>query len=169
MRNVRKSPMVQNRMNTTFRLIQQDPQVTSFGLAPHIDSAQPVVSIPREKFPHMIEQTAVPVEMYEKLRLMEVEARLVILKAWLNHAHRKWSFEWNGVPLSAPVQDDAFLDRLANRDYLIGAGDALDVVLAFKQNFVESLGVYENDQSSFVVKKVTKTRSTRRADKPLMS
>jgi hypothetical protein len=60
------------------------------------------------------------------------------------------------VPLSAPVKDDTFLDRLANRDYLIGAGDALDVILTFKQNFVESLGVYENDPNSFVVKKVIK-------------
>ena len=79
---------------------------------------------------------------------------MVILKAWLNHAKRKWLFEWNGVPISAPIADRDFLDRLDRREHLFGAGDALDVEITFKQNYDKNLGVYVNDTNSFVVTKV---------------
>ena len=37
---------------------------------------------------------------------------------------------------------------------LLGAGDALDVEIRFKQVYDHSLGVYVNDQNSFVVSRV---------------
>jgi hypothetical protein len=49
------------------------------------------------------------------------------------------------VPLSAPLSDEDFLAKLDRREYLIGAGDALDVIIGFQQKFDEELGVYVND------------------------
>ena len=39
---------------------------------------------------------------------------------------------------------------------LLGAGDALDAELTFKQNYDATLGVWINDPASFVVTKVLK-------------
>jgi hypothetical protein len=82
------------------------------------------------------------------------KARLVILKAWLVPGNRKWSFEWNGVPISAPIRDEVFYERLASREILIGHGDALDVDLKYLQEYDEALGVYVNDPHTFEVIKV---------------
>ncbi|MFG3596489.1 hypothetical protein ACFXS9_32135 [Bradyrhizobium sp. RDI18] len=56
--------------------------------------------------------------------------------------------------MSAPIRDTAFLDKLDRREILFGSGDALDVELTFKQQFDSVLGVYVNDQNSFVVTRV---------------
>ena len=156
MPNVQRSPEVRSSVNQTFRIVQRDQGVTSIGITATLHDRSPALVIPRVEFDNIIKQTAVPPALIEKVRLREVQARLIILKAWLNHTNRKWSFEWNGVPVSAPIKDGQFLDQLGNREYLIGAGDALDVILMFKQNYIESLGVYENDPNSFVVKQVIK-------------
>jgi hypothetical protein len=77
------------------------------------------------------------------------------LKAWFTPGNRKWSFEWNGVPISAPIRDEAFWQKLASREYLIGQGDALDVELRFQQNYDEGLGMFVNDVHTFEVIKVS--------------
>ena len=41
------------------------------------------------------------------------------MKAWLNHAKRKRSFEWNGEPVSAPIGDAKFLDQVAGGTYCL--------------------------------------------------
>jgi len=87
-------------------------------------------------------------------RTRKERARILILKAWLNHARRKWSFEWNGVPISAPIADRSFLDQLERREHLLGAGDALDAEITYRQFFDSDLGVYVNDPNSFVISRV---------------
>ena len=82
---------------------------------------------------------------------------MIVLKPWLNHSRRKWSFEWNGIPISAPIRDPSFLDRLDRREILFGSGDALDVEIVYKQSFDPSLGVYVNDPGSFVISRVIRT------------
>ena len=96
------------------------------------------------------------IEVQPNVREVKQRARLLILKAWLNHAKRKWSFEWNGVPISAPIADTAFLDQLDRREHLLGAGDALDVEVAYRQTLDAELGVYVNDPNSFVVTRVVR-------------
>lgn len=52
------------------------------------------------------------------------------------------------------LADTNFLDLLDRRELLLGAGDALDVELTFKQNYDKTLGVWINNPQSFVVTKV---------------
>jgi len=158
MANLRKSPDVQANVASAFKAMEGDSSLRDFGLAPDTTpkAAPPVFTIPQEDFSGAVTRLAIPPEIIEKTRPREEKARVLILKAWLNHSSKKWSFEWNGVPISAPVKDDAFLNTLDSGENRLGAGDALDVVLTFKQNFVESLGVYETDPTSFVVKEVVK-------------
>lgn len=151
--NAKKNPDVQEGLKRTFQPLVNDSKVTEFGLTTHIDDPEPIVTVPREMFDKFIQPGGLSDEISGQ-RLKNEKARVVILKAWLNHANRKWSFEWNGVPLSAPIIDKAFLDRLAKRQHLIGAGDALDVEITFRQVFDENLRVYVNDPHSYVISRV---------------
>jgi hypothetical protein len=151
--NSKKNPAVQDGLERTFRPLEQDKNVTNFGLTSKIDDTEPIVRIPRSEFP-LYTSPSVISEVSSTERVRKENARLYILKAWLNHAKRKWSFEWNGVPISAPITDTDFLDRLDRREHLLGAGDALDVEITFKQAYDAGLGVYVNEPDSFFVTKV---------------
>jgi hypothetical protein len=152
MPNVRKNPEVQHNLSRTFKAIERDEAVANFGLTARIDDPHPILVVPRTEFERLSEPVALLPED-ERTRTRTLEARLVILKVWFR-GKRKWSFEWNGVPISAPIKDDEFLDKLDQREYLIGAGDALDVLISFAQIRDPDLGTYVNDPNSFVITKV---------------
>ena len=151
--NAKQSPDVKRGVRNTFEPLRKDPRVTEFGLTNRIDDPVPVLMVPRSEFPRIIESITV-VEESPTDRIRSETARLIISKAWLNKPKRKWSFEWNGVPVSAPIADEEFLQRLERREHLIGAGDALDVEIAFMQIFDPALEVYVNDPYSFIITKV---------------
>ena len=153
MPNVRSNPEVMKNLNRTFQVIEQDAAIENFGLTPRLHDTEPLVQIPRSDFPQLSTSPAV-VDGDARRRQRTETARLVILKAWLMPGNRKWSFEWNGVPISAPIKDEAFFEKLETREYLIGQGDALDVRLSYQQDFDESLGVYVNDPQTFEVSEV---------------
>jgi hypothetical protein len=155
--NAKKNPAVRKGIKKTFEAIERDHNVTEFGLTSSIHDPRPLLTIPRADFSVVTQQVVIEPEELPLERTNTERARLVILKAWLNHAKRKWSFEWNGVPISAPIFDREFLDQLDRREILLGAGDALDVEITFKQAFDPSLGVYVNDQNSFVIAKVIRS------------
>jgi hypothetical protein len=151
--NAKKNPAVQRGLERTFRPLNENKNVTEFGLTTRIDDPKPIVRIPRSQFELFTAPDAVT-QVSPTERVRKETARLYILKAWLKHAKRKWSFEWNGVPISAPITDTDFLDRLQRREHLLGAGDALDVEITFKQFFDDELGVHVNEPDSYVVTKV---------------
>ena len=154
-KDAKKSPEVQKGLRKTFEPLQANPNISDFGLTNRLTDPTPLIRWPRETFPSIVSSVAV-VEETTKERKHTETARLIILKAWLNHAKRKWSFEWNGVPISAPISDKEFLDQLDRREHLLGSGDALDVEITYRQTFDPSLRVYVNDPNSFVVTKVIK-------------
>ncbi|MCW5696642.1 MAG: hypothetical protein KIS96_07885 [Bauldia sp.] len=149
----RADPEVQRNIRRTIEVLEPDPAIENFGLTPEIDDPEPLVQVPRSRFAMLTRPPELSPDNPTKREHRE-RARLVILKAWLKKGRHKWQFEWNGVPLSAPIEDQEFLDRLARREYLLGAGDALDVLLRVNQDLDEALGVYVNDQSTFIVEKV---------------
>jgi hypothetical protein len=155
MPNVRNNADVQHNLSRTFRALEIDEAITDFGLTAKIDDPSPILTVPRTEFETLAAPAAI-VDEGAKTRTREEPARLIILKAWLTPGKRKWSFEWNGVPISAPIVDADFWVKLNRREYLIGAGDALDVVISFKQNRDDQLGVYVNDPNSYVVARVVK-------------
>jgi hypothetical protein len=151
--NAKKNPAVQKGLRKTFESLEADPHVTEFGITGSISDPRPLITIPRADFP-LVVAPIVDIEDQPVERARKERARLVILKAWLNHAKRKWSFEWNGVPISAPIADRDFLDRLDRREHLLGAGDALDAEITYRQTLDSQLGVYVNDPNSFVISRV---------------
>ncbi|MDG4894810.1 hypothetical protein P9272_14650 [Mesorhizobium sp. WSM4976] len=152
--NVRHNPEVQKHLQRAFEVIEHDEAIENFGVTPKIDDPQPLVQIPRDEFARLASGPDLIEGDGSKRRSRKENARLVILKAWLKGGKRKWSFEWNGVPLSAPIADLGFQGRLDRHEQLIGNGDAMDVVLEYYQDFDESIGTWVNDQHSFVVSTV---------------
>jgi hypothetical protein len=153
--NVKNNLDVQEGLRHTFEPLQNDTYVTELAFTNRMDDLEPQVVIPRSDFFRVLEAVSIFQED-TKERTVKETARLIILKAWLNHAKRKWSFEWNGVPVSAPIADQDFLDRLERRELLLGAGDALDVEIAFKQRYDGEMGVFRNEPNSFVVTKIVR-------------
>jgi hypothetical protein len=151
--HAKRNPAVQSGLARTFAALEADENVKDFGITGSLSDPQPLFSIPRAEFPK-IAQRPVPSEEEPVHRSTKKRARLFVQKAWLNHAKRKWSFEWNGEPVNAPIGDAKFLDQLDRREVLLGAGDALDAELKFKQNYDKTLGVWINDPNSYVVSKV---------------
>jgi hypothetical protein len=153
--NVKNNPDVQEGLRRTFEPLLRDTNITEFALTSRMDDPDPPVRVPRSEFPRVLAAVSI-FQKDTKERTIRETARVVILKAWLNHAKRKWAFEWNGVPVSAPIADQDFLDKLERRELLLGAGDALDVEIAFKQRYDDELGVFVNEPNSFIIAKVVR-------------
>lgn len=151
--HAKQNPAVQTNLAKTFAALEADENVKDFGITGSINDPEPKFTIPRAEFPKIAHRPTL-LDEEPKSRSTRRKARLFVMKAWLNHAKRKWSFEWNGEPVSAPISDTSFLDQLDRREVLLGAGDALDVELSFKQNYDKTLGVWINDPASYVVTKV---------------
>ena len=98
----------------------------------------------------MAERTAISVDD-EKRRTIRNDARLLVKKLWLDSSSKKWSFEWNGIPISAPIKDEIFLAKLESREILIGSGDALETVIEYEQDYDDSVEMWVNDPHSYRV------------------
>jgi hypothetical protein len=149
----KRNPKVASSLTRTFAALEADDKVTDFGITGSLSDREPVIKIPRKDFPAVVHFPQVVTEPPEP-RTRKERARLVVLKAWLNASKRKWSFEWNGVPVSAPIRDQSFLDSLDRREVLFGHGDVLDVEIEYSQTYDVSGGVFINDPHSFVVTRV---------------
>ncbi|MEM8971742.1 MAG: hypothetical protein AAGD43_06765 [Pseudomonadota bacterium] len=159
MREIRDEPVIQKSIRRTFEAIANDEAIENFGITRSLEDQDPIVQIDRDDFPRFTARRPFVAKLTEepslvKRRVREENARLLVLKLWLVAGNRKWQFEWNGVPVSAPILDDDFARKLINREVTILAGDALDVVLRYDQEWNEALSLYENDTSSFEIVKV---------------
>jgi len=151
--NVKDSPKVQRNIRRTFETIEKDEAIENFGLTPSLSDENPLVQIPRDDFARLSRFPEVVTEG-SKRRKQQEKSKVIVLKPWVDASKHKWSFEWNGVPITAYLEDQEFLTRVRNHDIKFGNGDALDVLIEFYQDFDENLDVWINDNSSFVVVEV---------------
>lgn len=85
----------------------------------------------------------IPVVVPEK-RTKKIRANLVIIKAVFLRSKRKWQFNWNGIKVSAPINDADFFDQLEAGDIALHQGDALDADLVVHQEYIEGARVWQN-------------------------
>lgn len=136
-------------------MVEEDLAIDNFGITARLSDDRPLVQLPRQDF-EKLASTPILLEAppTERRRQRRERVRLVIIKAWLLRGNRKWAFEWNGVPVSAPIKDDSFFDRMESHEVLIGQGDAIDVELVYEQEYDDAIRLYVNDSSSFVIARV---------------
>lgn len=152
-RNVAADEPVQKGIKKTFQVIEGDDAIENFGLTPKIDDKEPLVQVPRKQFAILSSLPEI-VRDDERRRERTERVRLLVIKSWLRRGARKWQFEWNGVPISAPIYDDLFWEKVERREYLIGHGDVLEVMLTYKQDWDPAHGIYINDPTTFAVAEV---------------
>lgn len=93
----KQNPAVHKGLAKTFAALEADENVKDFGITDSLEDAEPKLIIPRADFPKVAQQPA-STDEEPAYRMVESRCRLFVLKAWLNHAKRKWTFEWNGEP-----------------------------------------------------------------------
>ncbi len=153
-------PSVRNHIAKAIGIVDKDENVESFGLYKDFSpDVPPLITIPREDFGRV---RAIELEGDPNRRTKPENATLHVLKAVFQASNRKWDFVWNGVKISAPITDAAFLADLLQRVYLIGNGDALEVTLNISQKWDEQSSVWLND--SYSVEKVSKHIPAKRSE-----
>lgn len=162
---VGEAPKVAHGVMRALQAMKKDNAVTGLGVSTK-PAAKPAVFIERAKFDSAIERvtakvgfslmTVVAREPYEAIvhetRTRSTRTSLVVLKAWLVRSQRKWSFNWQGLKISAAIKDPDFFDQLEARSIALRQGDALDADLAIVQRFLPAANVWEN--VSYTVTKV---------------
>lgn len=148
---VKNDENFQKGIRRTFEIIEEDDAISNFGITAKIEDTAPLIQIDRVDFARLSAPLTVTSQNTASRRERKDQARLTIIKPWLKAGNRKWTFEWNGVPLSAPILDSDFLSKIENRTYLIGYGDAIDVTLKFEQDYEQATDLWVNDPQSFRV------------------
>jgi hypothetical protein len=134
---------VRSHIAKAMAVVSADENVESFGIYRDFDpKAPPLISIPRSDFDRVKEIEEVD---DHTRRHRDESATLHVLKAVFQASSRKWEFVWNGVKISAPIDDPVFLTDLLQRRYLIGNGDALEVTLKISQRWDSTSSVWLND------------------------
>ncbi len=151
--NVRNVTAVREGIRKTFEVLENDSAIDNFGFTKSLTDKEPLIQIPKSDFPTSATQA------YEILdpanqRVKADRVRLIVNRLWLRDVDKKWSFEWNGTPISASIKDLAFKARMKERRVNLQSGDALDVELHFLQNLDEKLGVFVNDHLTYSVERV---------------
>lgn len=153
--NVRNNPRIRRGIQKTFEAVERDDAIENFGLTPSVTDEVPLVQIPRDKFAILANPPEVTQDGSRR-RPQDVDAVVIVLKPWVDASRHKWSFEWNGVPISAYVSDSEFLARIKRHEISFGNGDAIKAKIHYFQDFDENLGVWVNDVNSFEVTEVQK-------------
>lgn len=139
-------PAVRSHIAKALAIVSADNGVESFGILKDFDKkTPPLIIIPRSEFDRVREIESVD---DPSRRDRDERATVYVLKAVFQASNRKWEFVWNGIKISAPIHDAAFLAALLQRQYLIGNGDALEVDLRVSQRWDATSGVWLNDAYS---------------------
>lgn len=134
-------------------MLEKDEAIENFGITPDLTDDEPLVQIPRDDFDRL---TRLPDTVFpeEKRRPASNLAQLVVLKPWINASNKKWAFEWNGVPISAYVRDDKFLERVKNHDIRFGNGDVIEATIENYENFDDDRKIWIADTATYTVTEV---------------
>jgi hypothetical protein len=148
---IERDPEIAGHISRLFDTLENDESIADFGIVKTLTDPRPIVRIPRADFPVL----AIPSEIVTKedtnSRTEITEAKLQLVRVIFERSRRKWQFVWNGVKISAPIEDDEFLERVMRHELKLGSGDVLSVTLQIHQ-VRDVSGVFVN--ASYVVTKV---------------
>ena len=128
---------LRQKIGKTVEAVEDDDNVQSIGVVRAPDDASPMIDIPRSSFSRIRELSEVR-EPSPTTRVTSKHATLSIIKAVFSDQKRKWDFVWNGIKISAYINDPIFISDLMGRKYTIGNGDAIDCTLDINQEWDEA-------------------------------
>jgi hypothetical protein len=162
---IRGDEKVQESLSRAFEIMEEDEAVENFGITGSLADKEPLVQVPRQDFPKFAYSeflATLPQEAEAERRVRTDIAVLVVLKLWLKANKNKWSFEWNGVPISASVLDFDFLRKVESGEEIIAGGDAVEAELKYWQYLDPEMGIFVNDNSTFEITKVLRVINRKR-------
>ena len=141
-KDVERSDKFKNAVSKVFKVVEQDENVSDFGITKQMSDTRVDIKVERECFDQLIE----PAISEENTRTITETTEVKIVKAILDRSKRKWEFVWRGINISAPVIHDAFYDDFFAHRVRIAPGDALKVRLEILQVKQPDTGIFTNDR-----------------------
>jgi hypothetical protein len=158
--DVNASPKVAAGVKKAIDAAAKDPSVEAVGVTER-SGYSPGIAIPRDQFEEVkkridrrrrvalqreVANVAVDSIISEvpTKRTRPRRAHLTVIKAVLKRGTRKWQFNWQGIPVSAPIKDASFFDALESRAIALRQGDALDAEMLITQEFIAEANVWQN-------------------------
>lgn len=133
-KKIGKNQKFKRHVSNAFKKLESDSEIYSFGISIDTEDSDPLIEIERNKFYSQMIR-------HRRNRTERVEAELLILKAIFENSRKNWQFVWkDGKRISAPILDDLFLNRIVNREHIIGSGDTLQAIMRIN-HYEEENGV----------------------------
>lgn len=145
-KQVERSEKFKQSVGRAFRAVEQDPTITSLGIARELADRRPLIEVPRIRFG----QVSTDVELEHDARELLEVADLQIRRAILERSKRRWEFVWRGVKISAPVLDDRFYDDFFAHRITIAPGDVLQVKMKIFQSKDADTGIFLNTRYEII-------------------
>ena len=142
-RSLPRPERLRQKFGKAVEAVEDDDNVQSIGVVRAPDDDTPIIDIPREEFSRIRELSEVQ-QLTSTERVKLEGATLSIIKAVFSDQRRKWDFVWNGVKISAFIDDETFVADLMRRKYTVGNGDAIDCILEIDQKWDEMARVWLN-------------------------
>ena len=143
--SISKNPEIEGHIRNAFRILKADREITDFGIGTNLKEEGLLVEIPHKEFDHLSGIRDSIVSEGGRHRVTEERTKLLIIRAIFERSSKKWQFVWgDGSKISAAVLDKSFYDKIVTREYVIGAGDTLGVVLRTRQHRDEVSGTWVN-------------------------
>ncbi|MDP8228237.1 MAG: hypothetical protein P9M15_02150, partial [Candidatus Electryoneaceae bacterium] len=128
-------------VNNTFIVLNDDPAIEDFELQDG-KTREPLFQVDRSEFSNMIQDPVV--ETDDKQIIVKHGCTLEILKVVFKKDKRtKWSFNYDGFPISARIDDDHFLERMMHGEPF-AKGETLIVDLEITQTYDPQLDSWIN-------------------------
>ena len=141
-----KNIEVDRHISEAFKTLHADEEIHNFGITENLNDTDSLVEFPRSDFARLSEVREFVIGKEDGYREIEESANLLIIKAIFVRGMRKWQFTWrNELIISAAILDDSFYDKLDDREYVIGKGDTLQVILKIYQHKDDIEGVWINN------------------------
>lgn len=134
LRIYKNNQKVQDNLSNTFDTLQEDPSVSDFGITKGLKDKKFAIYAHSETFSNL----ASKVELKEQENVQAIikeQENLQIIKAVFEKSKRKWEFVWNGIKISANIDDDNFFEQMAKGQVSFKQGDSLQVRLKINQTY----------------------------------
>lgn len=139
LKRIEKSTKFRNSISRAFSDIDNNNEISSFGLTENVDDKKPDIFIPKSKFGLL----KTHLENRDEKRIIFERAELLIKTAVLKKTKKKWEFVWRGFEIKAPITDEEFYKKFYSHEIQIAPGNTLEVNLKIIQE-LDSSGVYIN-------------------------
>ena len=146
-------------IDRSFSKLEEHPEISAFQLS---KGDEVMFRAEQDEFPDIAASSNY---VHETVKYETVPARLNVMKPFLGASKtRKWEFYYDGVKISAAIDDDDFMENMA--DYSFKVGTTMYVQLEIEKELLEDYNIWAN--RSYRVVKVESVDDPPLHDEPML-